>query len=55
MTEEPEVLLDEDGNPVDPAVAELLRDGRAVIDESKRLLRWLDEIITDDSGRPPPR
>lgn len=55
MTEQPEVLLDEHGNPIDPAIAELLRAGRAVLEESKELLRSLDEIVSDGSGPRPPR
>lgn len=55
MTEEPEGFLDEAGNPVDPAIVELLKAGRAVLDESRELLRALDDIVTDGSGPPPPR
>lgn len=55
MTEEPEVVLDVDGIPIDPAVAELLEAGRAVLDESRELLRALDGIVTDGSGPPPLR
>ena len=55
MTDDPEVWLDEEGNPVDPRIAELLKAGRAVLEESKTLLTSLDEIVSDGSGRPPLR
>lgn len=56
MTDQPEeVWLDEEGNPLDPHIVELLEAGKAVLEESKSLLSSLDEIVSDGSGPPPPR